>query len=68
MQLRKLRELRLKAALTQENLARLAGVSRGTITRLESGDPNVSPSTHRKLARALKVPPSKLLEPPSEPE
>jgi transcriptional regulator with XRE-family HTH domain len=48
-----LRELRTRAALSQRDLARLAGVAHTTIVRLESGDPNVRPSTLRKLARAL---------------
>jgi transcriptional regulator with XRE-family HTH domain len=62
MPLKRLRASRLKKALTQEDLAKLAGVSRQTVTRLENGDPNVSPGTLRKLAKALKVRPNQLLD------
>ena len=58
----RLRELRLRAALTQLELAERAGVARTTIVRLEQGDPNVLPTTLRKLARALKVRPTDLWE------
>jgi transcriptional regulator with XRE-family HTH domain len=58
----RLRDLRLRAALTQIDLAERAGVSRATIIRLEQGDPNVLPTTLRKLARALRVKPTDLWE------
>jgi DNA-binding XRE family transcriptional regulator len=58
--LTRLRELRLDAALSQEDLAKKARVARTTIVRLEKGDPNVLPSTRRKLARALRVKPAEL--------
>lgn len=58
----RLRDLRLRAALTQVDLAELAGVSRATIIRLEQGDPNVLPTTLRKLAKALRVKPTDLWE------
>jgi transcriptional regulator with XRE-family HTH domain len=53
----RLRPLRLERAMTQEELAAAAGVSPGTVNRLERmpGRP-VSPPTVRKLAGALKVP------------
>lgn len=60
--LTRLRDARLRAALTQAELAERAGVARTTIIRLEAGDPNVLPPTLRKLARALKVKPSALLD------
>jgi len=60
--LERLQELRIRAALTQAELAERAGLSRTTIVRLEQGDPNVLPSTLRKLARALKVKPVELWE------
>jgi len=50
-----LRDLRVRRALTQVDLAKLAGVSRATIIRLEAGERNVQPPTLRKLARALRV-------------
>ena len=60
--LHRLRELRLRAALSQADLADRAGVARTTIIRLEQGDPNVLPSTLRKLARVLHVKPYELWE------
>jgi DNA-binding XRE family transcriptional regulator len=56
-----LRDLRVRAALSQADLAKRAGVARTTIIRLEQGDPNVLPSTLRKLARALRVRPATLI-------
>ena len=61
----RLRDLREKQVLTQEDLAELAGVGRTTIIRFESGQPyRFRPSTIRKLARALKVKPQALDLPP----
>jgi DNA-binding XRE family transcriptional regulator len=60
--LTRLRALRLRAALTQADLAERAGVARTTIVRLEQGDPNVLPTTLRKLAKALRVKPTDLWE------
>lgn len=56
-----LHDMRVRAALSQADLAEMAGVARTTIIRLEHGDPNVLPSTLRKLARALKVKPAELI-------
>lgn len=53
--LTRLRDLRLRAALTQAELAEASGVARTTIVRLEAGDPNALPPTIRKLQRALKL-------------
>jgi transcriptional regulator with XRE-family HTH domain len=58
--LSRLRDLRIRAALSQYDLAAASGVARSTIIRLEQGDPNVKPSTLRKLASALKVKPAEL--------
>lgn len=60
--LARLQELRLRAAMTQVDLAVRAGLTRTTISRLEMGDPNAYPSTIKKLARALKVKPHELWE------
>ena len=60
--LTRLRELRVRAAMTQAELAERAGVARTTIIRLEAGDPNVLPPTLRKLARALRVRPTDLID------
>ena len=50
-----LRELRQDAALTQQELADKAGVSKTTIVNVESGRIMPFPSTVRKLAKALEV-------------
>jgi transcriptional regulator with XRE-family HTH domain len=58
MRLKKLRESR---GLTQEALAKRAGISRAYLARMEMGlhDPHLS--RLRKLAKALKVKPGELL-------
>ncbi len=59
----KLRTERRRAALTQEGLAKKAGVGIATIARIEGGEivePRVS--TLRKLAKALGIEPRDLLE------
>jgi len=53
--LTRLRVLRLRAALTQAELAEMTGLARTTIVRLEQGDPNALPPTIRKLQRALRL-------------
>lgn len=63
-QLTRLRELRVRAGLTQIDLADRSAVARTTIIRLEAGDPNPTPTTVRKLARALRVKPYHLYEAP----
>jgi len=50
----RLREWRKKRALSQQELADLARLSRHTIMKLEGGR-GAWPQTMRKLARALKV-------------
>ncbi len=55
-----LRELRQDAGLTQRELGRLAGVSSGTVFRLESAKRGAYPTTMRRLASALGVPPAEL--------
>ena len=56
-----LKVLRTRAALSQRDLAKQAGVAHTTVVRLEGGDPNVLPSTLRKLAKALHVKPAELI-------
>jgi transcriptional regulator with XRE-family HTH domain len=52
----KLKEIRLDRGYSQEELHKLTGISRDTISRLETGDrPNPHPRTLRKLAEALGV-------------
>ena len=50
-----LREIRERNALSQRDLARLAGVSPTTILHIEAGRRRARPSTRRKLAKALRV-------------
>jgi transcriptional regulator with XRE-family HTH domain len=59
VQVPRLRDVRLKRALSQEELARLATVSRTTIIKIEGGR-DAWPKTVRKLAKALKVHPEEL--------
>jgi transcriptional regulator with XRE-family HTH domain len=58
-QLRRVRDAR---ALTQEELADRAGVSRTTVRRAEQGT-EIRQSSVRKLARALGVTPARLQRP-----
>jgi transcriptional regulator with XRE-family HTH domain len=55
----RVRRMRLQHALTQDDLARKAGLSRQALYRLELGE-RVRPSTLRKIAAALGVEPTKL--------
>lgn len=59
--MQRLREWRERRALTQNQLAEKAGVSRATVVRLEKGYSAVPP-TLRKLADALGVDPAELIE------
>ncbi len=61
----RLRVERKKSRLTQQELARISGVNRVTIARLETGAAKAKPETVRKLARALKVSPEALGAEPS---
>ena len=56
-----LRAARQKAGLTQNELAKLAGVGRGTVYRLETLERGGYPRTLRRLARALGVTPAQLV-------
>ncbi len=58
--LERLREERKRSRLTQEELARISGVGRVSIARLETGVSRAKPETTEKLARALKVSPEDL--------
>lgn len=55
----RLREQRLRRALSQDELATLSKVSRTTIIKIEAGR-NAWPQTVRKLAKALRVKPEDL--------
>jgi transcriptional regulator with XRE-family HTH domain len=54
-----LRSWRLRAGLSQEDLAGLAGISRSTVHNAEKGD-EVLPSTLQSIAKALKIKPHEL--------
>jgi transcriptional regulator with XRE-family HTH domain len=58
----KIQEHRTRRAMTQEQLAKKAGLSRGYLARVETGRHEPTLTTLRKLARALGVPVSALLE------
>ena len=59
---KKLKVARVGSLLTQEELADKAEVSAGTIVKIERDQVDPHFSTIRKLARALGVDPSSLLE------
>ncbi len=63
VKLTRLRALRERKVLTQQELAEKAGITRATLSRLEAGAENPYPSTIRKLAAALDVEPQRLMEP-----
>lgn len=56
----RLKAVRLAKMLSQEELAKKAGVSRVAITRLETGNVDARFATVRKLASALGVEPTDL--------
>jgi transcriptional regulator with XRE-family HTH domain len=62
VKLTRLKALRERQALTQEELARKAGINRVTLARIETGA-EPYPATVRKLAEALGVEPAALMEP-----
>ena len=59
--LSRLRYRREQAALTQQELADRARVTRLTVMLLQRGQQQPRPATTRKLARALKVKPAELM-------
>jgi transcriptional regulator with XRE-family HTH domain len=52
---KRLKELRRRRALSQEELAMAAGIGRATISRIERGETGAHGRTLRRLAEALKV-------------
>jgi transcriptional regulator with XRE-family HTH domain len=61
---RKLRDVRLSRLLSQTALARQAGLTTQTISRLERGEQAAYYQTLHKLARALNVEPQDLIDKP----
>jgi transcriptional regulator with XRE-family HTH domain len=57
----RLKNLRIRRALTQQELADRAGVSSNTLNRIELNKAEPHMSTLRKLAKALDVDPSELV-------
>lgn len=66
MTLARLRSVRQRQALTQQQLAEKAGLNRATIVRLEAGADEPLPTTVRKLASALGVEPADLIRPAAD--
>jgi transcriptional regulator with XRE-family HTH domain len=58
----RLKALRIRRALTQEDLAQRAGLSKNAVNRLEVDKAEPRMSTLRKLAKALDVDPAELIE------
>ena len=58
----RLRELRRQNVLSMRELEEASGVSYNTIWRLETGKTGAQPRTIRKIAKALGVDPSELIE------
>lgn len=62
MELPHLRNLRQSTVMSQTQLSEASGVSRDTISKLETGQRRAYPSTIRKLASGLHIEPRVLLE------
>ena len=58
----RLKDLRIRRALTQEELADKAGIGKNTVNRVERNLTEPHMSTLRKLAQALRVEPHELLD------
>jgi transcriptional regulator with XRE-family HTH domain len=59
---KKVREERFKRRLTQQALGDIAGVHRTYIGMVERGEKNLTLTNIQKIAKALKIKPSELLE------
>ena len=58
----RVRTFRTEAKLSQEDLAELTGLHRNYVSQIECGRRNLSLLNILKLAKALKLPASKLIE------
>jgi transcriptional regulator with XRE-family HTH domain len=67
VKLARLKSLRQRKALTQQELADKAGVTRSTVARVEGSAEEPFPTTIRKLAEALGVRPEDLGPDPADP-
>jgi transcriptional regulator with XRE-family HTH domain len=63
VKLARLRMWRERKALTQQQLAGRAGITRVTVARVEAGLEEPYPTTVRKLANALGLEPEDLMDP-----
>ena len=61
--LTRLRAIRERRALTQDELAQMAGINRVTLNTIEAGHSEPRAGTVRKLARALGLQPGDLMPP-----
>ncbi len=59
----RMRELRRRKALTQRQIAEMAGRDKATISLIESNHNSPQPDTIQKIADALDVPPEALTDP-----
>lgn len=59
---KRLRELRKKVGLSQEELGFRAGIHRTYVGSIERGEQNVSIDNVHKLAKALRIPANNLFE------
>ncbi len=58
----RLKELRMRRAMTQDELAEAAGIGKNTVNRIERNHTEPRPPTLRKLAQALDVDPAELID------
>jgi transcriptional regulator with XRE-family HTH domain len=66
VRLPRLRWWRERRAMTQQELAEKAGITRAALSRIESGQAEPRPPTVRRLAAALRVEPDQLMAPLSD--